>query len=356
MERMELDDMLASLVRCGGTTLHLAPGQAPYMRVCGKLVTADDQAPLDAETITELTREFLFGDQFARLDAGDEVGVLYACESGIRFRATIRRQTGGLGLVFRRVPDRIPTIAELELPSLLEGFCLLRRGLVLVTGFRGAGKSTTLSALVDQVNEERAVHLVAIEPQIEFVHQPKRSIVHQREVGTHVASVAAGVREASEQGAEVVAVGDLSDGDALHAVLDAVERGALVLAVCESSGVAGAMAELPRLVGREERSRVRHRLADALRAVIAQALIPRRHATGRVPLLEILVRSESAARAIRRGRPELLHDVMLHGRGVGMQTIDTALRCLLNRHRITVEEAAHHAVDRDWVCGRGTPG
>jgi twitching motility protein PilT len=353
MDRAALDEMLASMARCGGSTLHLSPGHAPYMRVLGKLVIADDAGPLDGDAIVEVTTEFLFADHFARLNAGEEVCILYSTESGDRFRATILRQARGLGVVFRRVPDHVPTFAELELPELLDGFCAMRRGLVLVTGFHGSGRSTTLAAMVDRVNEDRAVHLVTIEPQIEYVHTARRSVVHQRQVGTHVESIGAGVREAFQQGAEVLAVGDLPDGDALRAVLNAVERGLLVFAVCEASGVAGAIANLPRLVAPEQKVRVRHRLADGLRAAVAQVLIPRRHGNGRVPLIEVLVRNEASARAIRRGRPELLHDVMMRGRGLGMQTTDLALRNLLNRHLITPEEAAHHAVDRDWVCGRG---
>jgi twitching motility protein PilT len=351
MDRLTLDDMLGSLVRSGGATLHLSPAHPPFMRVRGKLVVADEDRCLAPDDLLELTQEFLFADHFARLDSGEEISVLYACESGDRFRATVQRTARGLGLVFRHVPDQVPSFRELELPELLDAFCSLRSGLVLLTGFHGAGKSTTLAALVDRVNQTRAAQIVTIETQIGFVHRDRCSIVHQREVGTHVATVAAGVREAFRQGADVIAVGNIVDGAAVHAVLDAVQRGLLVFAVAESSGVAAAIAELPRLVPSDERVRVRHRLADGLRAVIAQALIPRRHGTGRVPLVELLVRNEDAARAIRRGRPEQLREVMRQGRGLGMQTTDMALRALLGRHLITAEEAQCHAVDRDWVCG-----
>ena len=255
-------------------------------------------------------------------------------------------------MVFRRVPSQIPTFGDLELPELLGSFVGFRSGLILLTGFMGSGKSSTLASMVERINNERPVHIVCVENSIEFIHQSKVALIHQREVGTHIETVAEGVSHAYHQGAEVIAVNTLTDYEGFLSVLDAVERGSLVLCAFSASGVVAGTADLFRMFPAAERSRVRHRFAQALRVMMSQTLIKRRHGNSRVPLLEIMIRNKAVSRAIRHGTLEDLNDIMVRGRGLGMQTTDMALRSLLNRHLITAEEAAYHAADRDWVCSR----
>jgi twitching motility protein PilT len=351
IDRGRLEELLSGLCRAGGMALHLRPGRPPWIRLEGKLVDVGGD-PISVPDLDDLLREFLFADHRLRLDRGEEVEVLFASQGGDRFRTAVLPTEDGTHLVFRRVPDRPPTFAEAGLPEMLVTVADLGTGLCVMTGFHGSGKRSTLAAIVDRINAERPVHLVSIERHIEFVHRAQRALVHQRELGTHVASVAEGIRQAQEQGADVLAVGDLESAADLDAVLGAVERGMLVLCSFEASCVVGAVADLQRLVPADERPRLRHRLAAALRVIVAQTLVRRRHGRGRVPLLEILVRDEAVVRAIRRGRQDLLPELMMRGRGLGMQTVDMALRALLEQHQISADEAAWHASDRDWVLAR----
>lgn len=351
MDKTQLEELLGGLVRSGAAALHLTPGRTPWVRLEGRVVPVAAE-PLAPEELDDLLREFLFADHCARIARGEEVEILFNTTSGERFRTTVMPTRDGTSAVFRRVPDRIPDFQSSGLPELLGAFSSFPNGLVLVTGFHGSGKRTTLASMVDRINSERAVHVVTLERQIEFVHTSRSAVVHQREIGTHVASVTDGLGQAEQLGADVVVVSDLDSAESLNAVLDAVERGMLVFAGFEASCVVGAVADLPRLVDADDRPLVRRRLAASIRAIVSQTLVRRRHGLGRIPLLEILLRSAGVCRAIRRGRHTELPELMLRGRGLGMQTSDMALRALLQRHQISAEEAAWHAADRDWVLSR----
>lgn len=345
MKRERLEELLAGLVRSGGTSLHLSAGNGPWVRLAGRAVPTGD-TPTEATSLATLAGELLFADQLARIERGEEIDVVWASNAGVRFRVSALNHADGLGLVFRRLPDSAPRLADYELPELLSAFTAMRRGLVLVTGPFGSGKSTTLAAMVARIDEERAVNIVTLERRIEFVHACQNAVIHQREVGTHVATVADGVREAFLIGADVVMVGEIVSADDLRAVLEAAEGGMLVLAGFEASSIVSAVSELPRLAPSMERANLQVRFADSLRAIIGQTLIRRRHGRGKVPLLEILVRNEPVARAIRRGRAELLPGLMAEGLGLGMQTAEQGLRRLMQRHVISEEEVQQHAARR----------
>ena len=261
-------------------------------------------------------------------------------------------QRQGLNLVFRRVPESVPCLADLGLPEHIANFVEFQRGLVLISGFIGSGRSTTLAALIDHLNTHRRTHVVTLEDAIEFVHVSKESLIHQRQIGTHVESVGSGVSDAALQGAQVVCINELSTFEALDAALTAAERGMLVLATCHGSTVASALTDLVALARPDHAVRTRTRLAENLRGMVAQTLLSRLHDTGRVPLCEILIRSEAVARAIAEGRIEDLRQLMARGRGLGMQTSDAGLRQLLNANLVSLEEAQYHAEDRDWVVSR----
>ena len=349
MDRNDLEALLASTVRSSASTLHLVAGRAPCMRVQGTLVQSEGEA-IRAQALEDLTKDILFADHRTALLRGQEVEILYCARSGIRFRTSIQQQSQGLSLVFRRVPREVPTLEDLGLPELVSSFVGFQSGLVVLTGFVGSGKSTTLAALVEHLNREVPLHLMSIESPIEFVFQQGAAVVHQREVGHHVSSFAEGIREARLHSADVVVVGELQDVEALDAALDAAESGMLVLTTLHASSVGAALAQAIGMVAPEERLRLQARLAGCLRVVMAQTLLQRSHQKGRVPLLEILVTNQSAAKAIRSGALEDLPDIMQKGRGVGMQTVDQGLRALLNRNLITLDEALYHAADRNWIC------
>ena len=359
MHTKQLEELLAAMLRAGATSLHLIPGRPPCLRVQRRLVRSDD-VPIVVGDVEELTKDLLFEDHRQRLRRNGQVEVLYVSRSGHRFRTTVMLQDGGQTMLMRPVPETPPEVAQLELPPQVTSFSQYRSGLVLITGFFGSGKSTTIAALLDRLAGESPRHLVSIEDPIEFLFPTKQALIHQREVGVHVASFADGVREAMRLGADVIAVSDLRDAETLDGLLTAVEGGALVFAALDASSVVGAMNELAGLVAPEERPRLRTRLATALRAVSAQTLLPRSHQQGRVPLIEVLINNSAVRAAIRQGAFSDLAGIMQRYRGLGMQTTDVALRGLLARHLITQEDALQYVVDRDQVLLRagtaGTPG
>ncbi|MGE3173896.1 MAG: type IV pilus twitching motility protein PilT [Planctomycetota bacterium] len=355
MDTKELEQMLGAMTRAGASSLHLIPGHAPCVRVQRKFVQSEHDT-VSSVAIDELTRDLLFEDHRARLRRDGQVDVLYVARSGQRFRTTVLQQEQGLALLLRPVPEQPPQLQELQLPPQVGSFVQYRSGLVLITGFFGSGKSTTLAALVDRFNHETARHVVTIEDPIEYLHPQGQALLHQRELGPHVRDYVTGIRQAMRLGAEVVVISELNDGETLNAALDAVESGCLVLAGFDASSVVGACMELPMLVPHEERPRMRVRFAAALRAVTAQTLLPCAHQQGRVPMVEILINNSAVKTAIRQGNYKELPSIMNRCRGLGMQTSDVALRGLLSHHLITPEEAIQHAINRDLVLARGPGG
>lgn len=352
MDKILLEELLATMMRAGASSLHLIPGRPPCIRVQRRFVQSQ-QEPVTSRAIEELSRDFLFEDHRRRLRESGQVEVLYASRQGTRFRTTVMRQGEGCSLLMRPVPAQPPRLEELELPPQTGGFAQLGSGLVVVAGFFGSGKSTTLAALVDRINRETLRHVITLEDPIEFLHPAGSALLHQREVGIHVASFAEGVRQGMRVGADVLMVSDLADAETLEAVLDAVESGCLVLTAMDTSSVVAACTEIPNLVAPEHRARARTRLATALRAVLSQTLVQRAHNKGRVPLVEILINNAAVRGAIRNGNFQELTGIMQRCRGLGAQTSDQALRSLLARHLITQEEALYHATDRDQVSLRG---
>jgi twitching motility protein PilT len=348
IDRSQLEDLLGSLVRSEATALHLIAGRRPCLRLQGKVMPAE-HPPVPAQALDELCRDFLFEDHRRRLQRGDEVELLFTSRAGARFRMLVTQNGAGLGLVFRRLPSTIPTLDQLCLPEMLGAFCSFRSGLVLLSGFLGSGKSTTLAALIGRVLQDATRHVVTIEESIEFVFESKSGLVHQREVGLHVDSPAIGVREAIRHGADVVVVSELKDHATLLALCDAVDRGLLVFVSATASSIVNCLSQLAAMAPPEQRGVTRARLATCLKAAIGQTLLQRSQSSGRVPVLEILINNSTVARLLREGKLDELPSAMEKHRGLGMQTVDMGLRNLLNRNLVTVEEAHYHALDKNQL-------
>ena len=354
MEKEDLEKLLSRVVRADASALHLVAGHRPSMRTKGRLVRSEEE-PITSHALETLSREFLFADHRQRLDDAEEVEFLYTSQMGIRFRTVVMRQSRGLSMVFHRIPTAIPDFDRLKLPRILSGFCGLNSGLVVITGFLGSGKSTSLAAMVDHINSNFSKHVVLVESPIEYIHAPRLSIVHQREVGFHVRSFAGGVREACRVGADVIVVSEVRDAETMDAILDATERGVLVLTTLHASSVVAGMSEFQGFYHADDRQRMQARLASALRIMMAQTLLSEQHGGGKVPLLEVLVNSSSISRIIRSGSFHDLPAAMAKARGLGSQTTDMGLRDLLSRRLISEEEALYHAVDREEVLAARRP-
>ncbi len=349
-ERPALELLLAGMVRSGASAVVLMPGHPPLVRVQGALVATDGKV-LDEHGVAELLRGSLFQDQWQRVHAGHEVHFLYTTSTGERLRTVVMRQDGGVKAVMRRVPQQIPSFESLGLPELLSSFIEFQSGLVLLTGFLGSGKSSTLAAMVDRLNRTTNELVVTVEQPIEYLFETASALVHQRELGTHVADYAQGIHEAVYHGADVVVVGDLRDYATLDAALDAAEKGLLVLTTLHASSVVGGLYDLVSLCPVDERPRMRVRLSQVLRAMMSQTLIRRSQTKGRVPLLEILINNQAVRTQLRAGAFQELPGIMEKSRGLGMQSVDQGLRALLARNLISVEEALYHATNRDAVSG-----
>jgi twitching motility protein PilT len=348
MDPKRLEALLAALHRVGASALHLVPGRAPNLRVQRRMVGGEDGV-LQVSDIDELIRDMLFADHRELLVSKGFVEVLYCARDGRRYRATITALEGSHSLVLRPVPECPPKFEGQELPEQLRALAQARSGLVLVAGFFGSGKSTTLAVVVDSLNQDSARHIVTIEGSIDFLHPPAAALLHQREVGVHVATAAEGVRQAVALGVDTLVVTEIQDAGTLDAVLTAAESGCLVIGGVEAGSVVGALSELSLLVPVEQRARLRTRIARSLRGIVAQSLLQRSHRAGRVPVVEILVGNPAARNAIRLGDFQELPGIMQRCRGLGMQTADIALRGLLARHLVSQEEALLHAADREQL-------
>jgi len=352
VDTQRLETLLAAMTRVGASALHLVPGRAPALRVQRRFV-AGDETKVEPGDIDELTRDMLFSDHRERLEHSGHVEVLYVARSGKRYRATVAAVGGTPSLVLRPLPEGTPKLDNLDLPEQVGAFARGRSGFVPVAGFFGSGKSTTLAALVGVLNQDPLRHIVTIEDAIEFVHENGAALLHQREVGTHVATAAAGIQQAVATGVDAIVVGEIRDAETLDAAITAAESGCLVFGGVEAGSIVGALTELTLLIPIEERPRLRVRLSRVLRGAMAQSLLQRSHRAGRVAVVEILVGNPAARTAIRKGQLQELQGIMQRCRGLGMQTSDIALRALLARHLVTQEEALLHATDRDEVLARG---
>jgi twitching motility protein PilT len=340
----DLDALLRHLVDVGGTDLVVKAGSAPHVRVDGELVRAPFEA-FDAAGVPRLLDGVVPRVRAEELEANGETEFAHSVAGVGRFRISAFRQRGSLALACRRVVPGLPPAADLGIPPVLDKLCGPGRGLVLVTGPSGSGTTTTLSALVDHVNQTRPCHIITVEHPVEFLHPDKKGVVSQREVGIDTTSVAAGVSRAARQGADVVAVGFVPDSESTKAVLDAAEGGVLVFAVVPSVSAAEAIVRFVEAFPEAERRRVRATLAVVLRAVLGQRLLERADGRGRVGAFEVLLGTSKVADCIAEDRLDDLSRLISDGEYHGMQTLDRGLELLARDGLVSVRDAVDAAND-----------
>lgn len=346
MDDTKLEANLAAMQRIGAATMHLVSGRPPSVRVQRRVVELDAPA-VTAEQIDEFVRDLLFSDHRKVLAARGQVEVLYMGRDGLRYRVSVAECAGARSLTMRSLPTVVPTLQGLELPDQVGALTRYRSGLVLVAGFFGSGKSTTLAALANVVAQDPTRNIVSIEDSIEFVHESTHALVHQQEIGTHVDSAVEAIQQAVAAGADTILLSEFEGHDVLEAVLAACEAGCLVFCGVESGSVVGAISELSLTAPSEERARLRTRMARVLRGVTAQYLVPRAHKSGRIAVVEVLVGSPAVRAAIRKGALQDLIGIMHRYRGIGMQTTRAALYALHAAHLINPEDAQLHAAGRE---------
>jgi twitching motility protein PilT len=324
-----MQDLLREAAAQQASDLHLSAGQAPLMRVHGDL-RRTEQPALSATDVTALVRTIMNDEQWAHFEAEHEVD--FACElAGVgRFRVNVFVHSRGPGAVLRTIPTQIPALDAMDLPPILKDLCSRERGLVLVTGPTGSGKSTTLAAMVDVVNATWEGHILTVEDPIEFVHPPKRCIVNQREVGHHTTSFAKALKSALREDPDVILIGELRDLETISLALTAAETGHLVFGTLHTSSAPKTIDRIIDVFPADQQGQIRTMLSESLEAVVAQTLLKRKGG-GRVAACEILVGTPAVRNLIREGKLHQLPSMMQTGKSVGMQTLDAAVADLVKR-------------------------
>lgn len=329
--------------------IHLATSSPPMWRRYGMLQTIWENAlPLTADDTRRFVEGFLGPRELKRLDERGDVDFAYATTSG-RYRASVVKQRLGYDMAFRIINTRVRTMAELNLPASIKPLTQYHNGLVLVTGSVGSGKSTTLAALINEINEERHDHIITLEDPIEYIIESKNCHVNQREVHLHTDSFAAALRGALREDPDVIMVGEMRDLETISLAITASETGHLVLGTLHTGSAARTLDRVLDVFPTDQRDQIRIMVSESLRGIISQQLVPRADGQGRALAMEILVNTPAVANCIREGKTFMLPGIMQTGRSVGMVTMDDALKSLCERGIITKEEAIFRAIDQDQV-------
>jgi twitching motility protein PilT len=329
----------------GCSDVHLTVGLPPLVRLDGELVPLKYRE-LPAEEVNTLLAEILTPEHARRLQERGSVDFAYHSPEVGRFRVNACRHTRGTAVLCRVIPEQPPRLADLGLPKTVRRFARLNSGIVLVTGAAGTGKSTTLAAMVEEINRERNLNIITLEDPIEFVYRSRASLVIQREIGTHVASFRDGLRAALREDPDVILVGELRDRETISLAIEASETGHLVLGTLHTRGAAAAIDRILDSFPAEARAQVRRTLADNLKAVLCQELIRAADGRGRRAVLEILVVTTSVAQLIRDSKTFQIPSAMATGRRRGMQLLDQALLELVRLGEIDPDEAFLRAFDK----------
>ncbi len=335
---LHLDDLLRDLVQREGSDLHLKVGQPPFFRVYGRLIRTDYPV-LTSESIRELIYPILTDWQIQRLETQLELDMAYEIPGVSRFRVNLFHQQGNLGGVFRVIPSRVRTIDELMLPQVLKKIALLQRGLVLVTGPTGCGKTTTLAAMIDYINENRRAHIITIEEPIEYWHQDKQSSITQREVGMDTESYAEALRHVTRQNPDVILVGEMRDLETISLALHAAETGHLVLSTVHTIDAPQTIDRIIDAFDPDRQPQVRVQLASTLQAVISQQLVPRCDKPGRVAAMEIMIVTPAVRSLIRQGRTDQIYSHIKAGTDIGCQLLDDHLLDWVKKGMVSFEDA-----------------
>ena len=337
--------LLDEMVERGASDLHVAAGIAPRLRIDGALADSRLGAPLGEREAAELVCSLLSEADRERLAAGREIDFAFDIAGLARFRCSCYRQRGRAAMSLRRIPHEIRPLEELRLPRVVHRLVERPRGLVLVTGPTGSGKSTTLAAMLDRVNETRNGHILTIEDPVEFVHASRGCVVSQREVGSDTVSFAAALRSAARQDPDVILIGEMRDPETISAALTIAETGHLVLATLHTNSAAASVHRILDAFAGGRQAQARAQLALVLEGVLTQNLLPLARGPGRVAACEVLICTPAVRAAIRDRKVHQIASMMQAGRRYGMQTMNDALRRLCMRGEVSTEAAVQCSHD-----------
>jgi twitching motility protein PilT len=334
-----IDELLERMVEVNASDLHVTVGTPPALRVRGEMERLAQFDPLSPDETQQLLYRILTSEQQKQLEVKRQLDFSYSIPGLARFRVNVYFQRESIGAAFRLIPTELKTLEELGIPDSLHVLAEKPRGLVLVTGPTGSGKSTTLAAIIDEINRNRSEHILTIEDPIEFLHRHKRCIVNQREIGPDATSFAEALRAALRQDPDVILVGEMRDLETISTALTAAETGHLVFGTLHTQSAPSTIDRIIDVFPAEQQEQVRIQIANSLQGVVTQTLMPTADKMGRVPALEILFPDDAVRNLVRQGKVEQIYSVMQTNTQRGMQTMEQSLGDLVTRRVVDVEVA-----------------
>jgi twitching motility protein PilT len=342
---IKIGELMRVVVERGCSDLHLTAGTPPVIRLHGDLQRLDEYPRLDPVTIRSMVYSILTQRQREKFEDNLELDLSHTLPGHGRFRVNVYLQRDSVGAAFRLIPPQIKTLQELDLPPQMEQFAHYPRGLVLITGPTGSGKSTTLAALIDIINNERQLHIMTIEDPIEFLHRHKLSVVNQREVGTDTKGFAEALRHVLRQDPDVILVGEMRDLETISTAITAAETGHLVFATLHTQDAPQTIDRVIDVFPPHQQQQVRVQFAASIQAIATQQLLPTKEGNDRIPAVEVMVATPAIRNLIREGKTHQIYSAMQAGGRYGMQTTDQALAELVKRGKITFDLALDRCHD-----------
>jgi twitching motility protein PilT len=340
-----VDPLLNEILDRKGSDLHFLAGDPPRIRLYGDLSPLKNER-LDAAFVKEALYEIMPPKAVKRFESQDGADFAYSLPGRGRFRVNVMRHLNGMGAVFRAIPSKALTLDELNLPQSVRQLSRATNGLILVTGKTGSGKSTTLAAMIDDINRRDKGHILTIEDPIEFVHERRSCLISQREIGAHCESFASALHSALREDPDVILVGELRDLETMSIAVTAAEMGILVMGTLHTNGAAQTVDRMVNAFPADKQSHVRTMLSTSLRGVVSQQLLQRADKNGRVAALEVLINTPAVANLVRQGKLDQLETVMQSGAQAGMRTMDSAIEQLLRERAITGREAYKKGINK----------
>ena len=340
-----LRHLLQEMIQRGASDLHLTVGERPKLRVDGDLIHSQYPKPLAPKDTLGLAYSILTENQKKRFEVEDELDFSFGVQNLSRFRGNVYKQRGCVAMAIRQIPYEIHSIEKLGLPSILNRLSERPRGLVLVTGPTGSGKSTTLAAMVDKINKERKGHIITVEDPIEFIHRHQLCVVNQREVGADTKSFTAALKYALRQDPDVILIGEMRDLETISAALTIAETGHLVLATLHTNSAAESINRIIDAFPSHQQAQVRAQLAFVLEGVVTQTLLPKTKGKGRVVAAEVMICTPAIRAVIRDEKIHQIYSLMQAGKKHGMQTLNDSLQSLYLKGDVSLEEALKRSSD-----------
>lgn len=339
---MDLKELAKLAAEQKASDLFFKEDSPPTLRVSGRIAQLD-LPPMTAEEVRDLAYSIMAQDQIARFERRHELDLAFTIEGVARFRANIYQQRGSMGMVLRLIPLKIYTLEELGMPPVINDLAGHRQGLILVTGPTGCGKSTTLAAMIDIINNSRPCNIITIEDPIEFIHEDKLSVINQREVGIDTDSFTDALKYIVRQSPDVILIGEMRDVETMHVALAASETGHLVMSTIHTTSASETMDRIINMFPPHEKQQICMRMANSLRGIISQKLLPRADQSGRIAAVEIMVATPTVSKLIEEGRASQLYTAISEGNYWGMQTMNQCLVRYFKAGMIAEEEAYFNA-------------